>query len=62
MKGQSEDTKKESMDAPSTLQIVGDNAAGVCPHNHFDCASHGSKLVPIKCLHIVASWYFEAIC
>jgi len=30
MKGQAEDVKKESTDAPSTLQIVGDNAAGNC--------------------------------
>lgn len=31
MKGQAEDAKKESTDAPSTLQIVGDNAAGKMP-------------------------------
>lgn len=28
MKGQAEEAKKESKDAPSTLQVIGDNSAG----------------------------------
>lgn len=29
MKGQAEEAKKESKDAPSTLQVIGDNSAGI---------------------------------
>lgn len=40
-----EEAKKESMDAPSTLQIVGDNAAGNFSSWHnLLCVSCGSKL------------------
>jgi len=28
MKGQAEEAKKDSKDAPSTLQVIGDNSAG----------------------------------
>lgn len=42
-----EEAKKESTDAPSTLQIVGDNAAGNFSFWHnLLCVSCGSKLVP----------------
>lgn len=29
MKGQAEEAKKDSKDAPSTLQVIGDNSAGI---------------------------------
>lgn len=39
MKGQAEEAKKESKDAPSTLQVIGDNSAGTYLSSLVDGAS-----------------------